>query len=66
MSARRSALPGVIGRMAVVRVAGQQYVGSVIDATPDGHAKRIRLQSPGAKQGNVVMPGEYIFMEWDT
>lgn len=54
----------MIGRMAVIRVDGAQYVGNVIDATPDGKAKRIRIQSPGAKQGSVVMPGEYIFMEW--
>ncbi len=58
----------VIGRMAVIRVAGEQYVGTVIDAVAGepGRAKRMRIQSPGARQGDVVQPSEYIFLEWDT
>lgn len=54
----------VIGRSAVVRVNGAQYVGTVIDAR-DNHAKRIRIQTPGPKQGSVVLPGEYILVEFE-
>jgi hypothetical protein len=54
----------VIGRLAVIRVGGEQYVGNVLDCGPGGKAKRIRVQSPGARQGNVYFPNEYIFMEW--
>jgi hypothetical protein len=53
-----------IGRLAVIRVGGEQYVGNVLDCGPGGKAKRIRVQSPGARQGNVYFPNEYIFMEW--
>lgn len=55
----------VIGRRCIIRVDGQQYVGTVIDAGHDHRAKRVRIQSPGPKQGNVVMRGDYLFLEWD-
>ena len=55
----------VIGRRAIIRVGGEQYWGTVIDATHDHRAKRIRIQSPGSRQGNVVMPGEYGLIEFD-
>ena len=55
----------VIGRYAIIRVAGEQYRGTVLDQDSNGRTKRIRIQSPGARQGNVVQPSEYIFLEFD-
>lgn len=52
-----------IGRVAVIRTGGEQYLGTVIDAIGD-KPKRVRIQSPGRRQGDVVLPREYVLMEW--
>jgi hypothetical protein len=53
-----------IGRKLVLRLSdGAQYVGTVLDAAGK-KAKRVRIQSPGAKQGAVVMPTEYVVLEY--
>jgi hypothetical protein len=52
-----------IGRFASISVEGVHYVGSVIDAA-GRMAKRIRIQSRGVRQGDVVQPGEYKLLEF--
>jgi len=52
-----------IGRSAVIRVGSHQYVGTIIDAA-GRKAKRVRIQSQGQRQGDVLMPGEYVLMEF--
>jgi hypothetical protein len=42
---------------------GAQYVGTVMDAMGK-KAKRVRIQSPGKRQGDVVMPTEYVALEF--
>jgi hypothetical protein len=53
-----------IGRKATIRVGKKLYVGTVIDAI-ERKAKRIRIQTPGERQGDVVMPGDYVLMEFE-
>lgn len=61
---RKTKVASPIGKLAVIRSEGQQHVATVIDATPDLKAKRVRVQSPGPIQGNVLMPGGYVLVEF--
>lgn len=54
----------VIGRFAVVRHGKKFLTVSVIDAVAgENKAKRVRIQK-GPRQGEVLMPSEYQFMEF--
>ncbi len=63
MSARSMQTKNIIGRRCAIRVNDEPYEGTVVDSN-QGMAKRIRIQSKGKRQGDVVQPWEYIFMEF--
>ena len=54
-----------IGRWAVILIGDSMHVGTAIDhvAGRQDVPKRIRIQR-GARQGDVVMLGEYEFKTW--
>lgn len=55
----------VIGRFARVRHAGELMLVTVIDSyAGENRAKRVRVQTPGACQGQVLMPGQYELVEF--
>lgn len=43
----------------------QRYLASVIDCVAgENRAKRVRVQSKGSLQGQVLMPGDYALIEF--
>lgn len=57
--------PNTIGRMAVIRHEGELYQATIIDLVAGtDRAKRVRIQRDLYKQGTVLMPGQYEFIEW--
>jgi len=56
-----------IGRTAEIRHDGEVLTATVIDEVPGTRqAKRMRVQTPGRTQGNVLMPYEYELLEYVT
>lgn len=57
--------PGNIGRMAVIGYQGKQYLANVLDQVAGTtKPKRVRIQFDPNLQGNVLMRGQYEFVEW--
>lgn len=54
----------VIGRKVAIEVDHNYHQGKVIDSDGENHAKRVRIYTPGPMEGRVVIPGQYVIMEF--